>query len=311
MPKAHTLRAVRRILAATGLTTESVGAVLVAKRLSGLLDAELDVVHVLEPLSRDAQSTMPDLAARQEALAREELETFAQSHGLMEGRPPGLHVRRGEPRDEILAMRKELRADLLVIGRYGKGGVKRGRLGSIAASVVRQCTVSTLVVQPEFRGEFRSIALATDLDAESDIPLRRALEIAQVYGAEEVALLSAYELPVGYHTVMTEEDARSRLRSAGHERAQRLVEHVCGSDGPKVRIELCEGPAATAIPRLASELGVELLVIGSHYRTSRTASAVLGRTTEKILSHVDCSVWAETTPDLEQGLKQAFRHLFD
>jgi len=46
-------------------------------------------------------------------------------------------------------------------------------------------------------------------------------------------------------------------------------------------------------------------------RTGKAASVLLGRTTERILARVNCSVWAETTPELHQGFLDALRHLFD
>lgn len=52
----------------------------------------------------------------------------------------------GEPRDEILRVAKQVRADLIVMGTHGRHGIRRLLLGSVAEAVVRAapCPVLTL-----------------------------------------------------------------------------------------------------------------------------------------------------------------------
>jgi nucleotide-binding universal stress UspA family protein len=55
-----------------------------------------------------------------------------------------LHVRRGHPDEQIVELAEEVRADLLVIGRYGHAS--RRRLGSTADRVLAQAECPVLVV---------------------------------------------------------------------------------------------------------------------------------------------------------------------
>jgi nucleotide-binding universal stress UspA family protein len=50
------------------------------------------------------------------------------------------------PHDEIVALATDERADLVVIGTHGRGGVNRALLGSVADRVVRlsPCPVLTI-----------------------------------------------------------------------------------------------------------------------------------------------------------------------
>lgn len=305
----HTqVRPIRTILLATGLSQESVGAALVARRFAQLCDAKLHVAHVIEPQNAHDERAL-NLEQVHEQHARDELERFLADHDL--GDAGELHILRGEPEQELLMLRKELDADLLVIGRYGKGGLKRGRLGSIADRVVRHCQVSSLVVQPEFRGDYTSIAVASDIDTEAHEELPRALAIAKSLGVKTITLMHAYELPHGYHTVMTREEACQRIEQSYRERADDLLKQVRSDDDPQVTIVLREGRPSAAIPALVAEHAIDLLVIGAAYRTSKAAAALLGRTAEHILREVPCSVWAETTPEMRESFLDGLRHLFD
>lgn len=300
---------IRTILVASGLSEESVGAVLMARRLSERLGASLHAVHVIEPVGTRVREAIPGLAERQLAIAEEEFQKFAASHDLMGHATP--HVRRGNPEHEILALRKEIDADLLVIGRYGRGGLKRGRLGSIATSAARHCPVPVLVVEPTFRGEFARIAVASDLDVDAHIELRRGLWLGRALGARSITLIKAYELPMGYHTILTEEQAVAKLTEACELQAGELIASARRDDDPQVEVVCEEGSTPSAVARVCQARGIELLVLATHLRTSEGAGVLLGRTTERILNAVDCSVWAETTPELKQGWWEAIRHLFD
>jgi len=304
------LRPIRKILVGTGLTTESVGAVLVSQELARLFNAELHLVHAIEPISALQERAIPGLSGTHEQQTRDELAQFAERHGIRE--PPRLHVVRGAPEREILALRAELKADLLVIGRYGKGGLKRGILGSIAHHLVRKCPVSTLIVEPEFRGRFGKLAVASDMDEDSYLEIARAMELADRLGIPELHVLTAYTVPPGFHSIMSVEEASQRMEQVTRERAKEVIEQV-ERDFPgsaRFTLHVAEGSPGKRVPELAAELGIDLLVLSTHYR-SRSVGLLLGRTTEAILNDIACSVWSETSPKLVQGLADVIKSLLD
>jgi nucleotide-binding universal stress UspA family protein len=56
-------------------------------------------------------------------------------------------IREGKPAAEIIRFAAEKKADLIVIGSRGKGGLERLLLGSVADEVVRTAPCSVLVVK--------------------------------------------------------------------------------------------------------------------------------------------------------------------
>ena len=302
-------RPIERILVATGLTPESVGGVLIARWLAGALNAKLNAAHIIEPISKAMERAVPGLGDANEKNAREELEVFARSHGL--GDTVKLTVLRGSPAQEIVNLRHDLGSDLLVIGRYGKGGLKSGRIGSIADRLVRKFPVSVLVVPPNFRGEYKTIAVASNFEEESDIALRRAFTLCASLGIGEVVLLHSYVVPAGYTAVCSWEEACKRIEAVAEDDAKEMIERVKVDypDAPSVRVVIGEGPASAKVPAMARENNIDLLILSTHGR-SGPAFMLLGQTTERILQHATCSVWAEKSPWLEQGILAAMKEIF-
>lgn len=56
-------------------------------------------------------------------------------------------MREGNVVREILAQAADSRADLVVIGNHGRGGVQRLVLGSVAEKVLRQATCPVLTIR--------------------------------------------------------------------------------------------------------------------------------------------------------------------
>ena len=301
-------REIETILLGTGLTMESVGAVHISRMLSEKLGVELHAVHVVEPMSPAQEAAMPELAAKHVELADEELRVFADGHGLSKAT---LHATRGSPGGEMVSLGNEIGADLLVVGRYGRGGLKHGAIGSIANELVRTFPVSVLVAQPEFRGEaFRRIGVASDFSEESMIAMRRAIQLAQTFGLEEVVVLHAYQVPVGYHTITSYHEASASLERVAQQLGEELIGKVREGidDCPKFRFVMAEGDPERRVPEMATREELDLLVVSTHSR-SRSALVLLGRTTEKIIKASTCSVWAERGPSLKQGMVEALKEL--
>ena len=293
-------RPINRVLATTGLTAESIGGLKMAAELAERRGAELHVVHVVEPPSHIEEKAIPGICDVHTKVAVEELAKFCQTHGVPDGTKQ--HVLCGDAESEILKLRASLKADVLVVGRYGQGGLKRGRLGSIANRLVRKCQVSVLVAEPGYRGGARRVGVACDFHEDAHMELERALEFAKALGSEEVVVLSSYEVPAGYHTVMSWDEACAKLEAALREAADLALKQAAKAveGAPAWRLRLEEGSPEARVPAMAQEEHRDLLVLGTHGR-SRAAMALLGRTSEKIVDGAGCSVWAEREAGRFQG----------
>ena len=93
-------------------------------------------LHVVTVVRRGAD--VADIKRQLTELVPPALETLS-------GRPwrAHVHVRAGHPANEIAVLAADVRAQLIVIGRFG---LHRGRLGSVAAAVIAEAPCPTLVV---------------------------------------------------------------------------------------------------------------------------------------------------------------------
>jgi universal stress protein A len=117
----------RRILLAIDLTEDSRQIAAQARELATTLGAELEVVHVVEPLPlmvADAPEVMaPAVLQTQDEItraARMRVQQLARELGLAEG---AAHVPVGNTQVEIVRAARERNADLIVLGSHERHGL--------------------------------------------------------------------------------------------------------------------------------------------------------------------------------------------
>jgi nucleotide-binding universal stress UspA family protein len=111
--------------------------------------AALHIVHVFRTNRFDrahagAPVANPDVLAD----AKDHLEAHVRSARLQCRNSVTGHFIVGDPTNEILRVRAEIRADLLVIGTHDHSGFERLLLGSIADNLTRKAGCSVVVVRP-------------------------------------------------------------------------------------------------------------------------------------------------------------------
>ncbi len=143
----------RHILLATDLTAASEGAQAHAAALAARFRADLTVVHVCET---------PALAAAAAGVADGDLvgpcgDDAEARLGRIAWRLRGdglradAVLRRGVAWEEIVAVAREVGADLVVTGTHGRHGIAHAFYGSVAEKVVQESPVPVLAV-PQPRG---------------------------------------------------------------------------------------------------------------------------------------------------------------
>jgi nucleotide-binding universal stress UspA family protein len=142
---------VKRLLVATDFSPGSEEAWLVARRIAGQLGAEIVLVHVLveAPLFSEGPFTMKQTREVFEA-ARAWVEKMLGGWVATAG-AAGLSARwivcAGAPHKEIVAAAAREKADLIVMGTRGRGGLDRALLGSVADRVIRLAPCPVLTVR--------------------------------------------------------------------------------------------------------------------------------------------------------------------
>ncbi len=136
---------IRRILHPTDFSDLSKPAFELASALARDYGAKLTVLHVAVP--------PPVFAPDGIAMPMPVEEPFEDRAKLAEFRSDDPRVTvehrlvEGSPAEEILRIAREMKADLIVVGTHGKGGLARLIVGSVAESVLRKASCPVLTVK--------------------------------------------------------------------------------------------------------------------------------------------------------------------
>ena len=137
----------RKIMLAVDLTEESLKVAKRANQLVQAFNAELHIVHVIEPLSLAYGGDVPmDLSTVQEQIqdqAVAHLQEFSATLNVPESRQ---HLIFGRPDSEIQRTAEEAGADVIVVGSHGRHGLAL-LLGSTANGVLHGARCDVLAVR--------------------------------------------------------------------------------------------------------------------------------------------------------------------
>ena len=213
------------------------------------------------------------------------------------GVPVTVIVTTGEPVREIVARADQMHADLLVMGAHGASGFERLLLGSVTEKVLRKASCPVLTVP---RGEpveaiervvFKSLLCAVDFSEASAEALAYALSLAQEADARLTVLNVVETVPLGVGREYTHFQVPEFNLYLEKDAVEQLHEMVPADarTWSKIRELVATGKAYVEILRVASEVGAELIVMGS---TGRGAidRLLFGSTTQHVLRQAHCPV---------------------
>lgn len=120
-----------------------------AMSLAKVLEADLTLLHVVEPLAMayggDVPMDLSMLQQQQFEQARERMQVFAADYSLPESQ---LQIAFGHPRQEIHRVATEQGCDLIVVGSHGRHGLAL-LLGSTANDVLHGAPCDVIAVRLE------------------------------------------------------------------------------------------------------------------------------------------------------------------
>lgn len=112
-------------------------------------DARLQAIYVVEtglfsslPLDNTVEIMYRVLEKEGKAVL-EKAKKFAASHGVT----LNTHMKQGHAGSEIVALAKQEKSDLIMVGSHGKSNTDRLLIGSVSTFVVTHSTVTTMVVR--------------------------------------------------------------------------------------------------------------------------------------------------------------------
>lgn len=189
----------------------------------------------------------------------------------------------GEPPEIIVEIARGKGADLIVMGTYGKRGLKRLIMGSVTSQVISHSQCDVLVVKKpcmECTGEYKSILLPFDGSEFSRKALVRACELSKLDSADVTVL---YVIP--RYEEMIDFFMTSSIKKSLREEAQKIIDtakDIAAGQGVSVKTEIEEGHASEKITETAKKLENDLIVMGS-YGWKSVNKAIMGSTTERVI----------------------------
>lgn len=141
--------------------------------------------------------------------------------------------------------------------------------------------------------QVRSILLPTDFSGCANYALPYAAAIARATGASLICVhvVESVVPAVGY-TGLTEPMPLADISGQLEDSAEKELPQLAECDdlaGVKVEEEIVHGDPAAEIVRVASERGVDLIVISSHGRAG-LGRILFGSTAEAVVRHASCPV---------------------
>jgi nucleotide-binding universal stress UspA family protein len=191
----------------------------------------------------------------------------------------------GEPYERIVDLSDAENADLIVMGRSGKGSVERALMGSVTARVIGYSQKDVLVVPSDAEVGWKSILLATDGSRYSGAATARAVDFAQSYNGVLTAL-SVVDVPDEFYAEAADVADALIVKAKKYAAAAKSEAEAKG-----VRSEglVREGDSANIITSMAKDINADVIVMSSHGRTG-LRRLLMGSVTAKVIGRSSCPV---------------------
>lgn len=290
----------KRILVGVDLSPASENAVVFACHLARLLGANMEVVYVMDSIFEGVKASPSSFLASYRKTMKEELDAFIRrvaQHSNVECVPEDtVAAEERAPGDAPPRMRAQIafgfpektladlseRADLLVLGATGRGGVVRKLFGSVSIEVSKTAKAPVLLVPPHaIYSGFRQLLYASDFESANPDAVAQTLAFARRLGGQVhfVHVSSPGEAGV--------EDLEARLHQ--------INDDVSGGTHPFIFSRVIGDDIVEALHEYAFDNRIDLFVFVTHQRSfwaellhhSITREMLLHTSTPVLVIHTD------------------------
>jgi nucleotide-binding universal stress UspA family protein len=252
-----------------------------ARMMAEDMKANLDLVHVLEPVGEAMIG--PGLSKLMREHQQAEAEKTAAWISERTSVPVNLDVVKGSPSWELVARAKK--SALVVLGSSTEDAFD---VGPTALRVARMAACDVLVVRRQPRVRYRRIITAVDFSEASRSAVERAL---QVFGDAEITVL--FSLPSRFDPVLADaglfKEEMEASRGARLEAARDRMLEFSESWNGRIKTMVADGPPTETIDESVRRRGADLVVVGSRGATA-TRMVLLGTVAEGLVGHAPCDV---------------------
>jgi nucleotide-binding universal stress UspA family protein len=196
----------------------------------------------------------------------------------------------GESPDVIIDVADGKKADLIVLGTFGRKGLKRLLMGSVISAVISKSSIDVLVVKKpcnKCTGEYKSILVPFDGSEFSKKAITRACQLSKIDGSSITAL---YVIPK--YEEMVEFFRTASIKKSLYQEADKIINgavSLASSLGITIQKEIVEGHSADNIIETTKKQNNDLIIIGSH-GYSGIDKALIGSTTERVITNASCPI---------------------
>jgi nucleotide-binding universal stress UspA family protein len=291
-----------RILVPIDFSRPSLKAIPYALAISRQFGADVHLLHVTD-LSQQPPPTLLTLPLVPQAEWDRRLMKRLQAVALKyrtDGKMSALEPRTGIVYEEICAVARELKADLIVIATHGYTGYKHMFLGSTAERVVQHSPCPVLVVRHHLRSwngstgprtrtgfQLSKILVPTDFSACSRAGFNYGVQLARDFKAELrlVHVINPHAYPFG--DIYAALDPAQLVRETECA-AQKQMCSMAARARARYSVRVIHGSPAVEICHAANE-DVDLIVISTHGRTG-LGHLLIGSVAEHVVRSAHCPV---------------------
>ena len=295
-------RRFNRILVPIDFARPSLKAIPYALAIARQFGADVRLLHVVDTTQYPPPTLLTLPLVPQAELSRrlrQRLEAIALKYRT-DGNVSALEPRTGIAYEEVCAVARELKADLIVIATHGYTGYKRVFLGSTAERVVQHSPCPVLVVRPHIRHwngsidprtrtgfRLRKILAPTDFSECSRAGFNYALQLARDFKAELrlVHVINPHAYPFGDQYAALD---AARLMGEAADAAQKQMRSMVARANVRYSVPVIHGHPAAEICKAASG-EADLIVICTHGRTA-LGHLIIGSVAEHVVRYARCPV---------------------
>ncbi len=267
-----------------GATREAIG---LAKKCSSRLFA-LSVVET----NPEYETIAPQLVEKELEKARTHLESVRE-RASKEGIDCEIILHQGEePYRYVIDEAAKKGAEVIIMGRRGRTGLKRLMMGSVTAKVIGHAACDVLVVPRASRVELKNILVATDGSKYSDAAARKAIGMAKRCGSHLTVMSVVPSESISPLDIVHSDMHRELIAEKERKAAQCNIDGIkelAEREGVSVESIIGEGRPYEAIIETATEKKIDLIVVGSHGR-SGLEKLLMGSVTERVIVLSPCAV---------------------
>jgi nucleotide-binding universal stress UspA family protein len=279
------------LLLSTDGSEFSEGAVREAINLAKVCSSRLFAMSVVET-NPEYETIAPQLVEKEIEKARGYLEAVRE-RASKENVNCEIIVHQGEDSYQyIVDEAAKRRAEMIIMGRRGRTGLKRLMMGSVTAKVIGHAPCNVLVVPRAAKVELRRILVATDGSRYGEAAVVEAIGIAKRCGAGLTVVSVVPSEASSPFDIVHSEMQRGLISEKEQKAAEstiRNVKDIADKEGLSIEGFILEGRPYEAIINEANEKKADLIVLGSHGRTG-LEKLLMGSVTERVIGLSPCAV---------------------